>query len=58
MGAKATIEQCMIVDCRAENGAGLHNCDGLIKDCLISQNRTRDAGQGGGLYGCDGEIID
>ena len=57
MGAKATIIQCVISHCKAANGGGLYDCDGLIKDCLIAQNSTRDAGQGGGLYGCDGQII-
>ena len=39
-------------------GGGLFDCDGLIRDNVISDNSasTLAIGMGGGLYGCDGII--
>jgi hypothetical protein len=50
-GTRATIRRCYIERNRAPVGGGLYNCDGLIEDCVIADNR-----KGGGLYGCDGII--
>jgi len=50
-GTRATIRRCYIENNRAPVGGGLYNCDGLIEDCVIADNR-----KGCGLYGCDGII--
>ena len=59
-GTKATIRQCAIYDNHADvAGGGIHDCDGVISDCRIQDNRAENSagfGQGGGLYGCDGLI--
>lgn len=56
-GSLASILQCRITWCRARYGGGLHNCDGLIKDCVVAANEVLIGAKGGGLYGCDGQII-
>ena len=59
-GTKATIRKCYIHGNQSNtHGGGLYNCDGLIDDCIISNNSTiyKDSiARGGGLYSCDGTI--
>ena len=59
-GTKATIRKCNIDNNYAPMyGGGLYDCDGLIENCIISNNRSfndSNTSQGGGLYGCDGTI--
>ncbi|MHC4748988.1 MAG: right-handed parallel beta-helix repeat-containing protein, partial [Planctomycetota bacterium] len=61
---EATITRCYIVGNRAKGGGGLHQCDGLISDCIIKDNMAQrigagagSGGDGGGLYRCDGNIM-
>jgi len=59
-GTKATIRKCKISNNNSDvKGGGLYNCDGMIDDCIISDNRSVGKNTntyGGGLYGCDGII--
>jgi hypothetical protein len=50
----ATIEQNVISANIAYDGGGLHECDGIIQNNIISGNVASD--YGGGLYDCDGII--
>jgi hypothetical protein len=59
-GTRASVENNFIVDNMAVHhqgehgwGAGLYDCDGLVKSNLIRANRGL---QGGGLHSCDGLI--
>ena len=60
-GTQATIRGCVIRDNKARiAGGGIHDCDGMIRDCTICDNRVmhgNDANTGGGLSECDGTII-
>jgi hypothetical protein len=59
-GTKATIRKCKIRNNYAGlAGGGIHNCAGLIEECIISDNNTyhsNTTGVGGGLNHCDGII--
>ncbi|MHC4123132.1 MAG: right-handed parallel beta-helix repeat-containing protein, partial [Planctomycetota bacterium] len=55
---KATIEKCIITNNSCHKfygGGGIYQCDGIIKDCNISDNYSEE--DGGGLSRCNGEII-
>lgn len=54
-GTVAVIQNCVITKNSATYGAGLSNCDGLIKNCRITNNVA--AADGGGLYACRGTIM-
>jgi parallel beta-helix repeat protein len=53
-GTFATIDRCVITNNSAYSGAGIFNCDGLIKNCKIKLNASLSSG--GGLADCDGKI--
>jgi hypothetical protein len=54
-GSHATIEYCVIQNnYSVYEGAGLHNCDGLIRFNTIQSNTTYDGA--GGLTNCNGVI--
>ena len=53
-GTAAAIRSCLITGNSADQGGGLHDCDGLITNCRIFDNLSNTSG--GGLYGCDGQI--
>lgn len=40
------------------NGAGIHECDGLVRHNTVIDNVSNSLGGGGGLYSCDGSIED
>ena len=55
-GAAPTIRHCTITRNRAERGGGgIHDSDGDITDCMITEN-TVNFGEGGGLKNCDGAV--
>lgn len=60
-GTEATISHCIISNNKARvAGGGIHDCDGMIRDCTICDNRVmhgNEANMGGGLSECDGTII-
>ncbi|MFC1600719.1 pre-peptidase C-terminal domain-containing protein [Candidatus Sumerlaeota bacterium] len=53
-GALLTIEHCAISGNAATWGAGINDCDGLIRNNLIAHNLAEK--DGGGLNECDGDI--
>ena len=62
-GCAATISKCVITDNLAICGGGLCDCDGLIENNVICDNRVYRTplilipqSYGGGLYDCDGII--
>lgn len=53
-GAQPTIQNCIIADNTSGlRGGGIEDCDGLIANNIIVDNRSQ---AGGGLSGCDGTI--
>ena len=50
----ATISKCVITDNIAANGGGISDCDGAIRECVITGNAASN--NGGGLVACHGEI--
>ena len=60
-GTKAMISHCVISGNRARiAGGGIHDCDGMIRDSTICENRVNPRsgpGHGGGLSDCDGAIV-
>jgi len=53
-GTAATLSFCRIANNTANEGGGICDFDGLIKNCKISSNSSGTGG--GGLAGCDNQI--
>jgi len=60
-GTKATISHCVVKENEAlKAGAGIYDCDGIIRSCRIADNNFRPncrPGDGAGLADCDGTIV-
>ena len=56
--AEPVISHCVITGNSAQYGAGISDCDGIIENCLITNNTILDGGIGSGIAGSrQAEII-
>ena len=54
-GTGAVLYRCWITANQADDGAGVYDFDGTVRECRVTDNTAGDTGGGG--YGCDGTVI-